>query len=130
MKINEVVIKRNTDNDYAFTWDNDRGGFAVTVDGEEQAFYKAKDPKWDRSGAQELARKHMIKLRAEATMKRQQAEKHEYEYNRPLSALELQWVEMTNRFMSLDDKELHRWKQLDQIIRDSLRDGTHPAVKQ
>ena len=129
MRINEV-ISRATDPTYDFAWNNDRGGFAVTIDGEEQAFYKAKDPKWDRSGAQELARKHAIRLRSDAIVKKQRSEKHEYEYNRPLSVLEQEWANMTNRFTTLTDKELHRWKQLDSIIRDSLRDGTHPAIKQ
>ena len=128
MKINEVVVRNSKDNVYDFHWDNDRGGFAVTVDDEEVAFHKAKDPKWDRGGAQELAKKNMLKLRSDAIMKRQAEEEYKYQYEKPLTDLEQKWVEMTNRFMSLNDDELHRWKLYAPAIRKSLLNGTHQSL--
>ena len=110
-------------------WDDARGGFAVTKNNVEQIFFKAKDAKWDRGSAQELAKAAMVKLRSEAIAKQQKIESDKYEYERPLSNLEQEWTDMTNRFMSLNNKELARWTNLLQVIRNSLRDGTHPAIK-
>ena len=51
MKISEIVSKVDSPK-FDFVWDNDRVGFATTVDGQEVEFFPAKS-KFDRSGAQE-----------------------------------------------------------------------------
>jgi len=130
MKINEITIKKDGQKKYDFHWDESRGGFAVTIDDEEQAFFKAKDPKWDRSGAQELAKKAMNRLRGDAIVKQQKEEEHKYQYDKPLSSLELEWAGMMKRFMTLNDKELVRWKNLNSVVRKSLHDGSHPFMKE
>lgn len=129
MKINEITVTRNGDEKYDFHWDDDRVGFATTVDGEEIGFFLAKS-KFDRAAAQEAARKLMVKTRGEARLADQQRIEYEFQYNRPLSELELEWVGMMKRFMTLNDKELARWESLNQIVRKSLHDGSHPIMKE
>lgn len=127
MKINEVIAQNGIPKtDYA--WDEARCGFATLVDGEEVEFFKAKS-KFDRSAANDAAKKLAQKYKVDAINADNKKREHEYQYVKPLSALEQEWAEMTNRFMSLNDKELARWQRLGEVVRKSLIDGTHPAVK-
>lgn len=128
MRLHEIEVTRTGDEKYDFYWDNDRVGFATTVDGEEIGFSPAKS-KFDRSAAQDSAKKLMLKTRGNARLAAQQEREREYQYNKPLSNLELEWVSLMKRFMSLNDKELARWQNLNQVVRRSLHDGSHPAMK-
>lgn len=128
MRLDEIAVTRTGEEKYDFHWDNDRVGFATTVDGEEIGFFPAKS-KFDRSAAQDAAKKLMYKTRGDARLADQQRREHEYQYNKPLSELEIEWVGMMKRFMSLNEKELARWQSLNQVVRRSLHDGTHPALK-
>jgi hypothetical protein len=133
MKIKELLESksaiRDGNEEWDFLWDEDRLGFYVTHNGKELEFFKA-NGYFDRSGAQDSAQKLMFKLRGAAAMARKAREHHEYQYNKPLSDLEKEWVALDNRFMQLNvDTELKRWEQLADsgIIRKSLIDGSHPA---
>ena len=128
MRLDEIAVTRTGEEKYDFHWDNDRVGFATTVDGEEIGFFPAKS-KFDRSAAQDAAKKLMYKTRGDARLADQKRREHEYQYNKPLSTLEVEWVALMKRFMSLNDKELDRWKKLNQVVRRSLHDGSHPAMK-
>ena len=128
MRLDEIAVTRTGEEKYDFHWDNDRVGFATTVDGEEIGFFPAKS-KFDRSAAQDAAKKLMLTTRGNARLAAQQEREREYQYNKPLSNLELEWVSLMKRFMSLNDKELARWQNLNQVVRRSLHDGSHPAMK-
>lgn len=131
MKFDEIFESqvKYEGNTYDFRWDQKREGFVTLENGKEKGFFKAKSF-FDRSEAQEEAKKLMIKLRSDHVTKVRAADEYEYQYNKPLSKLEQEWAEMTNRFMSLTDKELARWEQLwkSGVIRKSLMDDSHPAI--
>lgn len=129
MKVFEIMTPASLDKDYTFAWDNDRVGFATIANGKEVGFFPAKS-KFDRSGAQEQARKLAVKLRNEVLQADRERREHEYQYVKPLSQLEQEWAALHKRFMSLNDKELERWKQLGQVVRRSLHDETHPIFKE
>jgi hypothetical protein len=121
-------------NVYDFQWDSKREGFVVTVNSKpvKDLFYKAKGI-FDRSGAQEQAQKMMIKLVSDAIQVHDDAKQYEYQYVKPLSDLEKEFVELEKKFYKkqLDQKGIDRWLDLGKsgIIRKSLIDQTHPAVK-
>lgn len=127
MKIDEIVNRIGMPK-FDFAWDNERVGFITTRDGEEIQFFPAKS-KFDRSGAQDQAKRLALRMRNELIAADNRKREHEYQFERPLSKLEQEWAEMTNRFMSLSPQEVERWNQLMPAIRRSLQDGTHPAVK-
>ena len=127
MKINEIITQNGIPKtDYA--WDEARCGFATIVDGEEVGFFKAKS-KFDRSAANDAAKKLALKYKVDAINADNAKREYEYQYVKPLSALEQEWAEMTIRFMTLNEKELARWQRLAEVVRKSLLNGTHPAVK-
>ena len=39
MRLDEIAVTRTGEEKYDFHWDNDRVGFATTVDGEEIGFF-------------------------------------------------------------------------------------------
>jgi hypothetical protein len=128
--ISEAIKRKLGDVVYDFHWDEKRFGYYVTVGGKEVEFFKAKGP-FDRSGAQEQAERLIVKLYSEDHTAKRKADEYKYQYEKPLSNLEKEWVELQKRFMKLNDKELKRWEQLHQsgIIRKSLLDDSHPALK-
>lgn len=121
-------------NVYDFHWDAKREGFFVTINSKpvKDLFYKAKGI-FDRSDAQEQAKKMMIKLVSDAIITHDKAKQHEYQYNKPLSDLEKEFADLETKFynLELDDKGVKRWLDLANsgIIRKSLLDKTHPATK-
>jgi hypothetical protein len=121
-------------NVYDFHWDQKRMGFYVSINGKpvKDLFYKAKGT-FDRSGAQEQAQKMMIKLVSDAVQATDDARHHHNQYVKPLSDLEKEFVDLEKKFYKreLDEKGIQRWLDLGKsgIIRKSLIDQTHPAVK-
>lgn len=132
MKILEALQKTKWD----FAWDNDRGGFYVTKNGEEvpDSFHKAVSY-FDRSGAQTNARKQANALRsAEITAEFKERE-HHLEFDRPLTNLEQEWVELDKKLVravkkqdTMTDDELARYSKLGDIVRKSLINHEHPAM--
>ena len=117
-------------NEIDFHWDDDRFGYYVTVNGQEipDSFFKAKS-QFDRIEAQEAAKKVMVQLRSDAAVKKRDEDYRRYQYDKPLTDLEKEWLELSKKFNSseLDNKGLDRWSRLGQeVIRKSLHDGTHP----
>ena len=117
-------------NVYDWEWDEKKMGFHTTVNGVSKKFFKAKGF-FDRSEAQEAAKTHMMHLYGDSMAAKRAADEHHFQFEKPLSQLEKEWVELEKRFMKLNDKELDRWKSLAHsgIIRKSLINGKHPEVK-
>jgi hypothetical protein len=137
MRIKELTESKTARTDhegnvYDFHWQEEPMGFYVTVNDKPVAngFFAAKDM-FNRSDAQEQARKLALTLASDAIIARRKVDDYNFQYKKPLSKLEQEWAEMQNRFMSLSDEELARWERLwkSGTIRKSLQDGTHPAVK-
>ena len=126
MRFNE--LKESAD--YDFHWDEGRFGYYVVANGEERGFFKAKSM-FDRSEAQDAAKKLMFKIRSDDVVARQKADQYQYQYVKPLSDIEKEWVELEKRYMSLNDEELARWLRLGKsgVVRKSMIDKTHPALK-
>ena len=124
-------IRDMNGNVHDYQWDEDRFGYFVTTNGKEvpNGFFKAKSM-FDRSDAQNQAQQMTFNLRSEATMAKQAKDKHFFQYEKPLSDLEKEWVELNNRFMKLNKQELDRWTSLGKaVVRRSLINGSHPAAK-
>ena len=100
--------------------------FVATADGKEIGRFEGKS-RFDSGEAQEAARKCNLQHRAAAINAEDKIREHEYQYNKPLTEIEKRWVELDNRFMSLNTEELARWTRYSESIRKSLRDGSHPA---
>ena len=133
MKISEILSKRKLNNvEWDYHWDNKREGFCVTVNGKEASFFKAKGI-FDRSGAQKEAEQLIVKLHGDAWSADKKAKDDEFQYKKPLTNLEKEWVALAKRVSKMDkmtDKELERYVTLGkEVVRRSLLDGTHPEVK-
>lgn len=130
--ISEAMIRKLDNVVYDFHWDEKRQGFYTTVGDKEIEFFKANGP-FDRSGAQEKAQKLMIKLYSDAVMKKRKEDDYKYQYEKPLSKLEQEFVELDKKMikMKMTDQELKRWEQLAHsgIIRRSVTDRSHQAYK-
>ena len=107
--------------------------FVVTANGEEIGRFQGKS-QFDSGAAQDAAKKCIAQHRAAAINAEDKIKYDEIQFNKPLSPLELEWIGLEKKFRtdykSLSDKEVNRWEQLHQILRKSLIDGTHPAVKE
>lgn len=117
--------------------DEDRSGhYAVLHKGKEISKHSFKDITKDAGAAYEAARKHAIqKHTADVNAENKQSE-HDYQHKKPLSDLEKKWVEMHKKLINavktkeyMSDDELKRYISYGEIVRKSLRDGTHEAVK-
>lgn len=130
--ISEAMVRKLDNVVYDFHWDEKRQGFYTTVGDKEIEFFKA-NSKFDRSGAQEQAQRLMIKLYSDAVTKKRKEDDHKYQYEKPLSKLEQEFVELDKKMikMKMTDQELKRWEQLAHsgIIRRSVTDRSHQAYK-
>lgn len=100
--------------------------FVVTADGAEIGRFEGKS-RFDCGAANEAARKCIVQHRAAAINAEDEVREYQYQYEKPLTEIEKRWVELDNRFLSLNDEELTKWVRYAQSIRKSLSDGTHPA---
>ena len=125
-------------NKYSFAWDEERCGFSAIVYGGEVAFYPA-NSRWDRSSAQMQAIKHINNLRiAELNADLAQHE-HDYQYNTPLSTVELKWIELDKKIVrflkdkdqsaKLTNDEFKLYEIFGKTVRRSIIDGTHPVAE-
>ena len=131
MRANEFI----TEATYDYRWDEDKCGFFTTIDGVDQEFFPAKS-KWDRSEANNKAKKASALARSNEVMAKRKEEDDAYQFDRPLTSLEIQWVELHKKLIAaankrgeMTDQELSRYKQLQQVVRQSILYGTHPIMK-
>lgn len=117
-------------NKYDYEWDNDNLGYHVTKNGErvKDGFHKAKST-FDRSAADESAKKHAQKLKVAEIKAEKEQRFNDVQMNKPLSEIEKRWVELHKRVKTLNHDELKKYVDYGQVVRKSLRDGSHPAVK-
>ena len=121
---------------YDYRWDEGKCGFFTTIDGQDAEFFPAKS-KWDRSDANNKAKRASIMARSNEVVAKRKAEEDDYQINRPLTDLEKQWVNLhrtliaaANRRGDMSQDELARYKQLQQVVRQSILHGTHPIMKE
>ena len=85
---------------------------------------------FDRSGAQDEARKLIVKLVSDIYIAKRDADEYKYQYEKPLSDLELEWIQSSKWFMSMMLNELgeKRWESLSisSSVRKSVSHDTHP----
>jgi hypothetical protein len=122
-------------NVFDYRWDEDRCGYFVTIDGQDAEFFEAKS-KWDRSSANDAAKKRSLKLRNEQIASIRQAEYLDIQLNKPLRPLELEWIELHKKLIAacnkqgeMSESEIFRYKQIAECVRKSILEGWHPAVK-
>ena len=120
---------------YDYHWDEEKCGFFVTVDGVLGEFFPAKS-KWDRGAANDAAKKMANRLRSEEILKLRKKQEAEYQL-KPLSQLEAEWIGLhkkliaaANKLVEMTEKELQRYKQITEVVRHTVLDGTHPAMQE
>lgn len=117
--------------------DEDRSGhYTVLHKGKEISKHPFKDITKDAGTAYEAAKKRAITSHAADVSADNKQREHDYQHKKPLTDLEKKWVEMhkklknaikTKEYMS--DDELKKYTSYGEVVRKSLRDGTHEAVK-
>jgi hypothetical protein len=132
--VNESVAQ----NKYDYEWDQNHSGYHVTKNGQrvKDAFYKAKS-QFDRGEADTSAKKHAQKLKTDEISAERNAREHDVQINKPLSEIEKRWVNLQKKLVmgakkqgpGLNDDELKKYSSYGSIVRKSLRDGSHPALK-
>ena len=140
MKINEILLEDHAfkRGDYTvthFSNEDDPGGvYIVSHKGREIGKHTYKHSFREQGPSFEAAKKQAIA--ADASDRKEQAvkDKHRHQYETPLSEIEKEWLQLDKKMhseaksktYSLTDKDLKRYKQLGQIVRMSIIDGTHP----
>lgn len=135
--------QRNSDQEkHTFLWDEEAIGYRVYTAGVEIAFHQGKSL-FDRNDAFVAAKKQVALLRAEDRKAEDAIRQAEYQW-RPLRELEQEWVMLQKKLdrtiqQKLPEdhpdyftaKDLARYQRISdpRIIRSSLIEGSHPALK-
>jgi hypothetical protein len=120
---------------YDYVWDDETTSYTVTIDGLKTDFtYQAKS-KWDRSAAELAAKRHIGQLK-KLEYDQENAKRDAELQAKPLSTGELRWLELHKKLIHhiktktvMPEKELNLYKDLGPVLRRSLLDGSHPAMK-
>lgn len=131
MKITEFITEAARHTKYDFHREPNNW-FVATADGKEIGRFQGKS-QWDSGAAQDAAKKCIVQHRAAAINAEDKIKHDQYQFEKPLRPLELEWVELEKKFRrdytSMTPAEIKRWEQLHEVLRSSLINGTHPAVK-
>ena len=121
---------------YDYRWDEEKCGFFVTVDGNDTEFFQATS-KFDRGAANDAAKKRSARLRSEEILNLRNQREKEYQLNKPLSVLEIEWIGLQKKLIKaaskqgeMTDAELQRYKQITEVVRKSILEGWHPALSE
>ncbi len=116
--------------------DDDRGGhYTVHHNGKEISKHPFTDFTKNAAPAFEAAKKHAITSHVADVNADDKKREHDYQHNKPLTDLEKRWVVLhkklknavkTKEYMS--DDELKKYSSYGEVVRKSLRDGTHKAL--